>query len=125
MSQRLRTALRLLIVVLGASAISIVVLWWVRAAVDTESLRRSNGEVGNYLQAVGTVYAVLLAFVVYVVWGQFNDARVQVDHEANEVVDLYRTADGFPDAARGHIQLGLQRYVDDVLGEEWPAMACG
>jgi hypothetical protein len=70
------------------------------------------------------VYAVLLAFVVYVVWGQFNDARVQVDHEANEVVDLYRTADGFPDGARQHIQAGLARYVNDVLGDEWDAMAC-
>lgn len=120
---RLRTAARLTVVVLGASAISVLVLSVVRACFDTSALAPSNGEVGNYLQAVGTVYAVLLAFVVYVVWGQHNDARVQVDQEANEVVDLYRTADGFPDDARQHIQAGLRTYVDEVLRDEWVAMA--
>jgi hypothetical protein len=33
------------------------------------------------LQALGSVYAVLLAFVVFVVWQQFNDARSFVEKE--------------------------------------------
>ena len=42
---------------------------------------------GNYLQTVGTIYAVLLAFVVFVVWQQHNDTRSAVESEANELSD--------------------------------------
>lgn len=118
-----RVALNLAVIVLGASAVAIVALALLRPHLPTATLRKSNPEVGNYLQAVGTIYAVLLAFVVYVVWGQFDAARKQVDHEANEVIDLYRTADGFPAAARDHVQRELTAYVADVIAREWAAMA--
>jgi hypothetical protein len=114
---------RLAVIVLGASAVAVLALALVRPALPTATLRASNPEVGNDLQAVGTIYAVLLAFVVYVVWGQFDAARKQVDHEANEVIDLFRTADGFPAAARAHVQRELTAYVAAVIREEWPAMA--
>jgi len=109
--------------VLGASAAAIAILVLLRQVLPADVLRASNDEVGNYLQAVGTIYAVLLAFVVYVVWGQFDAARQQVEDEANEAVDLYRTADGFPDEARAHVHGELERYVAEVLAAEWPAMA--
>jgi hypothetical protein len=125
MRVRLRTVLRSLVVILGASTVAIGVMLVIRQVVPQEPLRASNAEVGNYLQAVGAIYAVLLAFVVYAVWGQFNEARTQVDREANEVVDLFRTADGFPDEQRRQIQQSLARYVDAVLDEEWTAMARG
>lgn len=121
----LRLVVRLLFVVIGASAIAIGLLILTRGLLPVETLRKSNNEVGNYVQAVGTIYAVLLAFVVYAVWGQFNDARTQVDREANEVVDLYRTADGFPEPQRAEIHRLLSRYVELVIAEEWTAMARG
>lgn len=125
MRRLLVTTLKLLPVVVGASVVSIVGLWFVRQWVSLPELQRSNAEVGNYLQALGTVYAVLLAFVVSTVWAQFNEARSLVDQEANEVVDLFRTTDGLPDAERKVVQAALRRYVDRVLDEEWRAMACG
>ena len=123
MGSRVRAVVGLAVIVLGASAVAVLALALVRPALPTATLRASNPEVGNYLQAVGTIYAVLLAFVVYVVWGQFDAARKQVDHEANEVIDLYRTADGFPAGARDHVQRELAAYVADVIAREWAAMA--
>lgn len=116
--------LRLLPLVAGASFVSIVGLWLVREGLAPH-LRDTNDVVGNYLQTVGTIYAVLLAFVVTSVWGQFNETRSLLDVEANEVIDLFRAADGFPDAQRLKVQRSLARYVDRVIGEEWKAMACG
>jgi hypothetical protein len=115
------SVIALLPVVLGASLVSILGLCAVRAWVHVPS---SNDTVGNYLQTVGTIYAVLLAFVTSTVWGQFNATREVIDHEANEVIDLHRTADGFPDEQRIPLQRSLARYVDRVIAEEWPAMAC-
>ncbi len=123
--RRLLVIVRLLPIVLGASLVAILGLWLVRQWVTPDELRPSTDVVGNYLQAVGTIYAVLLAFVVQSVWSQFNEARVFVEREANEVADLHRLTDGLPDAARVPLQQALARYVDAVVAEEWLAMAKG
>lgn len=96
-----------------------------RAILPREVLAASNGPVGDYLQTLGTVYAVLLAFVVFVVWSQFNDARSYVEREANELVDLFRCARGLPRPQRERVQRRLAAYVDGVLTREWDAMECG
>jgi len=119
----LRTLLHLTPIVAGASAVSFVGLLAFRAIVPMSELHASTGEVGNYLQTIGGIYAVLLAFVVYAVWAQFNDARGTVDREAAALVDLHRTASGLPTATRVEIQKGLREYVDAVIGDEWTAMA--
>jgi hypothetical protein len=122
-SRWLVTLGRLSPVVAIASAASIVGLVAWRAVAPLEVLKASNNEVGNYLQTVGSIYAVLLAFVVYVVWGQYNDARLYVEREATALVDLHRTASGLPRATRAAIQSHLRDYVDAVLRDEWRAMA--
>jgi hypothetical protein len=86
-------------------------------------LRATNDVVGNYLQTVGTIYAVLMAFVVFVVWGQFNDARSYVEREANELCDLFRIAKGLPEHTQSAIADSLRRYCAAVLDEEWYAMS--
>jgi hypothetical protein len=83
----------------------------------------ASDAVGTYLSAIGTTYAVLLAFVVYVVWSQFNEARNRVEHEANDIIDLFRTARSFPDELGARVQRHLREYVDTVVTEEWRAMA--
>jgi hypothetical protein len=110
----------LLPVVAGTSFVAILGLCAVRSWVHVPD---DNDTVGNYLQTVGTIYAVLLAFVTSTVWSQFNETREVIDHEANEVIDLYLTTDGFPEAERIALQQSLARYVDRVIAEEWPAMA--
>jgi hypothetical protein len=59
------------------------------------------------------------------VWSQFNEARVLVELEANEVADLHRLTDGLPDAARDSLQGALRQYVDAVIDREWQAMHKG
>jgi hypothetical protein len=117
------TTLRLTPVVAGASGLSVVGLFAFRQVVSVADLGGSTNEVGNYLQTVGGIYAVLLAFVVYVVWGQFNEARGFCDREAAALVDLHRTSSGLPAATRDDIQKTLRDYLDAVLTDEWKAMA--
>lgn len=105
--------------------LSIVGLVAVRLLVPVAALRVSNDATGNYLQTLGTIYAVLLAFVVFVVWNQFNATRELVEREANEVLDLFRTAKGFAPEVRRPLQHQLRAYVEEVLRREWPAMSKG
>jgi hypothetical protein len=123
--RRLRTIWAMTPVIATTVVLSLIGMCLVRRYAPPELLRASNDVVGNYLQTLGTVYAVLLAFVVYVVWGEFNDARLQCEREANEIVDLYRTAKGLPDAVREVLQGHLRRYTEQVIAHEWTAMAKG
>jgi hypothetical protein len=125
MPRWIRTLLHLTPVVAMVSIISVTGLLAFRAVAPMADLHAAANELGNYLQTVGGIYAVLLAFVVYVVWGQFNDARGYVEREATALVDLHRTSSGLPACSRMLIQSGLRDYVDAVLRDEWPAMACG
>ncbi|HTR51287.1 MAG TPA: hypothetical protein VMJ10_11310 [Kofleriaceae bacterium] len=125
MTRWLRTLLRLTPIVFGVSLLSVLGLFGFRAVVPLDELRASTDAVGNYLQTLGGIYAVLLAFVVYVVWGQYNDARGFVAREATAIVDLHRTASGLPNATRVAIQDKLQAYVDAVVTDEWRAMTHG
>jgi hypothetical protein len=109
--------------ILTAIVLSLAGLLAVRRLVPAEILRETNDVAGNYLQTVGTIFAVLLAFVVFVVWQQFNDARTQVETEANELMDLIRAARGLPAAVRAPLLQQASAYVDLVLGREWDAMA--
>jgi hypothetical protein len=106
-----------------ALAASLLGLWLVRRCVPVEILQSSSDAVGNYLQTLGTIYAVLLAFVVYVVWQQFNDARAHVEQEANDLLDLIRTVKGLPEALWRPFLDRVERYIELVLSDEWQAMA--
>jgi len=116
------TGLRLLPIIVGASAVSVLGLAAFRAEVPLDTLRSSSDAVGNFMQTVGGIYAVLLAFIVYVVWGQFNDARTFVEREAASLIALHRTAGGLPAGTQHEIQSALESYAKDVLIFEWAAI---
>ena len=118
-----KTVLSLLGIVLVSTATAVAGLALTRALIPPQILRETNDVAGNYLQTIGTIYAVLLAFVVFVVWTQFNDARTYVEREASEVMDLFRTATGLPADRRAQVHAGLARYVARVLDSEWYAMS--
>lgn len=118
------TLVKLTPVIGVACMLSVLGLIAFRAIAPTATLVAASNEMGNYLQTLGGIYAVLLAFVVFVVWGQFNDVRTYIDREASAIVDLHRTASNLPAATRAAIQQGMSAYIDAVLRDEWSAMAC-
>jgi hypothetical protein len=89
-------------------------------------VREANNEVAGFFIAVlGVVYAVLLAFVVSVVWEEFETARVTAEKEANEITDIYRLALALPDPTGGTIRSLAEQYAHAAIDQEWPAMARG
>jgi Protein of unknown function (DUF4239) len=89
----------------------------------TEVLRRHNDVTGYLFSAVGVLYAVLLGFVVVVVWEKYDGTVANVQAEVDAAGDLYHVVDGFPQAARTKIRAGIARYARSVIDVEWPAMA--
>jgi hypothetical protein len=97
----------------------------VRRYVALESLTTNNEVAGSKFQTLGTIYAVLLAFVVIIVWERFHDAEAAVAQEAGAVTALYRLSSGLDPDARTRVQGELSRYLRIVVADDWPAMARG
>jgi len=91
-----RTPVRLLLSLLAGVVIALAGLLLVRFVASAAWLHANNEVAGNYLQTLGTIYAVLLAFVVFVVWQQHNETRCAVVKEANELADFRRTVQALP-----------------------------
>jgi hypothetical protein len=91
----------------------------------TEVLRKHNDVAGFLFSAVGVIYAVVLGFVVVVVWEKYDATVSNVATEVAAVSDLYRTASGLPDPLRTEIRTQLLKYAKDVADIEWPAMQRG
>lgn len=52
-----------------------------------EKRRAYNDLIGWQLSILATTYAVILGFMLYAVWSSFGEAELNVNLEANAVVD--------------------------------------
>jgi uncharacterized membrane protein YgaE (UPF0421/DUF939 family) len=67
--------------------------------------REQHNDVAGFIYAVlGVAYAVLLAFVVIVVWQEYKTAQTNVESEANELAGVYFLASRLPESERTHVQ---------------------
>jgi hypothetical protein len=71
---------------------------------------------------VGTLFSVLLGFMVAGAMEQYNDARLFGTNEASNVASVFRIARGLSDVDRPRIRKLCREYVNDVINTEWPNM---
>jgi len=91
--------------------------------VDKAQLRESHDVSGFVYAVVGVIYAVLLAFVVIVVWEQFRGANQVAEDEAMHLSNVRQLAKVFPDSVSKLISSDVEAYAKSVIEREWPAMA--
>jgi hypothetical protein len=90
-----------------------------------ELLKPHNEVAGVILTVVGTLYSVILGFVVIVVWQGFTTASDIGDHEADGLAYVYRVAAGFPEPQRDSLRQLVRDYTRSILIKEWPRMTSG
>ena len=84
-----------------------------------------NDVAGPVITTVGTVLAVMLSFMVVVVWQEFDASAANVQHEASAVSDLYHLAPALPAPVRTKLQAAIRSYVQIVIDREWELMRSG
>lgn len=94
----------------------------VRRLVGHEILIDNNEIAGFKFATVGVIFAVLLAFVVIVVWEKFSEAESAVVQEASASATIYRLAAG-PEPEMIATRAALGNYVTLAIEKDWPAMA--
>ena len=79
-----------------------------------------------FVSANGSLYGVLTAFTIFVVWNEFNETTTSISREANALIDLYRAAIYLEDPpALLTFDDSICTYVNAVVEEEWDAMERG
>lgn len=114
-----------LALVLGTVAVVGVLLAITRRLLPDDPDRPHQGAAGAIFSMVGVLYAVILAFVVIVVWENDGKARADSQMEANAVARVYFTARSLPEPQRLELMTLAREYAETVAHLEWSLMAIG
>jgi len=116
------SALQITIAMLGAN----LVLATVRRFYPPERRSSSDNDmISGSFATVGAVYALVLGFVIVVVWQQYSDTEATVGREANAIADLDRMSRALPVDSQRQVQDAARTYLRLGIREEWPMMARG
>ena len=119
---------------LPAEKVSKSLLWLATALAVSAALRQTGfynftarevEGLNTLIQLVGDIYAVLLAFTIFVIWGQFTEVENCVMRECNVLDDLLRFSSYLNADASSDIRRAMGNYVRQLLRYEWPALGDG
>src|SRR5438128_9436278 len=89
-------------------------IYLVRRKYSAEVLKENHEVAAIIFNAFGLFYGVLVAFVVFATWNGYDDATKNLQLEASEALDIFHSADGFPEPTNKIIQQALRDYVGSV-----------
>jgi len=112
-----RLALRLVV--------AIVVQQLLRNARFYELTARDSGGLNLLIGPVGGIYAVLLAFTIFVIWGQFTEVENLVIRECNSLTDLLLFSTWLGGDAQTAVRRAIGDYARRVLKHEWVKLGEG
>ena len=96
-----------------------------RRWLGVEILSLNNEVAGFKFAVVGVSYAVLLAFVMIVVWEDYRGTEAAVRNEAKALSDLHEISFALPDESSALIRDQVLDYAELVRSQEWEAMSLG
>ena len=97
----------------------------VRKKYSAEVLKENHEVAAIIFNAFGLFYGVMVAFVVFVTWTGYDEATKNLQMEASEALDIFHSAEAFPDPANKIIRQGLRDYVASVYNDEVQRMSQG
>ncbi len=79
-----------------------------------------HNEVGGFtVTVVGTLYAVILAFVVSIVWQEYDGSSARSYTEAANAATAWQIALGLPDTVGTRTRAEIVEYARLMINEEW------
>src|SRR5438270_3342036 len=95
----------------------------VRKKYSADVLKENHEVAAIIFNAFGLFYGVMVAFVVFVTWSGYDDATKNLQLEASEALDIFHSAEAFPDCPRKIIQQGVRDYLAAVYNDVVSKMA--
>lgn len=75
--------------------------------------------------ALGLIYAVIVAFVIFVSWTEYTEAINFSEKEISHLRALYHNSKSFEPDMKMKIRESVVEYVKAVVEDEWPLMSYG
>ena len=117
--------LQSLILVGGSIVFGLASVWVARRITHHTVSEGHNDVLSPLFLMAGTVYAVLLAFLVIIVWESYGKAKDGITNEAAILATMYRETDAMPPATQVRIRADLRQYLTGVIDSEFNVNAYG
>jgi len=69
------------------------------------------------------IYAILLTWVLFSAWSDFQNAQANVERESNSLVELYRDTDAFLPEIKQDANVLLKEYTKSIINQEWDTLS--
>jgi hypothetical protein len=79
--------------------------------------------IGALLQIIGTLYSVVYAFAIYVIWGQFTSVENEIQKESGALKDLLLFSQRLKETVREPIVRAVKIYARGVAETEWTTLS--
>ena len=119
------TRLTASLILVAATALTVAAMLLIRRRAPEGSYFSDGDRASGVFGMLSTGFALLLGFVVFLAFTRYDDARAGAQAEALTVVELFQTAQLFPQEAQGPLSGELICYGRSVVEQEWPAMESG
>ncbi|MGI9022284.1 MAG: hypothetical protein ACR2HV_03410 [Acidimicrobiales bacterium] len=106
----------------GAALVAVVVVTLVRRRAPDGGYFTDSDRAAGVFGVLGTAFAVVLAFVIFLAFESYGTAKKEAGREAVAVQELYNTAPSFEPAARDELRGQLVCYARSVVRDEWRTM---
>src|SRR6266542_901089 len=97
----------------------------VRKKYSADVLKENHEVAAIIFNAFGLFYGVMVAFVVFVTWTGYDEATKNLQLESSEALDIFHSAEAFPDPAKKIIRQGVKDYIASVYNDEVQRMSQG
>ena len=101
--------------VLGAAALSAIIVVITRRFGSEEVGEKNLGAGGSVFSIVAGLHAVLAAFILISLFDASNAAEEQVQKEANALVAVDWSSDSLPEPAKSKVDQLIRAYVSNVM----------
>lgn len=96
-----------------------------RKFISHKNIKSHNEVVGPILGVIGTVYAVILAFIVIVTWENHDITKQNIDKEIGKLASLSINADAFQQPMKQELRDAIRQYIDSIVKDDWKALRVG
>jgi hypothetical protein len=110
-------------IAIGVTALYTLLMFAVRRSVSRYVQKGHNDVLVPIFLTAGTVYAVLLAFIVIAVWQAHDAADANAAEEASTLATMYRQTVGMPPSEGSVMRRLIRGYTESVVEREWPIQA--
>lgn len=112
-----------LVIFTGTYLTAAAIHWTVMALARGRLARIFRGVSAALLSPLGTIFALLVAFIAAQVWSDVDRAKVAVSHEASALRTVVLLAASFPGEPEARLRGLIARHIDEAVSDDWPRMA--